>query len=69
VRDKKPEKIQVGMKLDVEVVEYFKKLAEDSGLSYQGMINFALRHCIKSGFKIASREDKSGEDESGKESV
>lgn len=42
----------VGLSLDKEVVDYFKALANESGLSYQGLINFCLRQCMVAGFHI-----------------
>ena len=35
----------VTMRLDCESVEYFKSLAEDSGIPYQTLINLYLRDC------------------------
>ena len=35
----------VTMRLDCESVEYFKSLAEDSGIPYQTLINLYLREC------------------------
>ncbi len=35
----------VTMRLDVDTVEYFKSLAEETGLPYQTLINLYLRDC------------------------
>lgn len=35
----------VTMRLDKDSVEYFKTLAEDSGIPYQTLINLYLRDC------------------------
>ena len=41
-------KKQVTIWLEEEVVEYFKGLAEDTGISYQSLINLYLQDCVKS---------------------
>lgn len=43
MRTKKP----VGLHLDEEIIAYFKKIANETGLSYQGLINFFLLEAIK----------------------
>ncbi len=43
---KKLEK-QVTIRLEEEVVEYFKGLAEETGISYQRLINLYLQDCVK----------------------
>ena len=35
----------VTMRLDCDSVDYFKSLAEDSGIPYQTLINLYLRDC------------------------
>jgi len=40
------EKKQITIKLNVEVVDYFKKEAEDSGVPYQSLINLYLMDCV-----------------------
>lgn len=35
----------VTMRLDVDVVGYFKRLAEETGMPYQNLINLYLRDC------------------------
>ena len=35
----------VTMRLDKEIVEYFKELAEESGIPYQTLINLYLKDC------------------------
>ncbi|MCP4255643.1 MAG: BrnA antitoxin family protein [Candidatus Scalindua sp.] len=35
----------VTMRLDCDTVEYFKSLAEESGIPYQTLINLYLRDC------------------------
>ncbi|MEA5599284.1 DUF6364 family protein [Rivularia sp. UHCC 0363] len=41
-------KKQVTIRLEEDVVEYFKSLAEETGISYQSLINLYLQDCVKS---------------------
>jgi uncharacterized protein (DUF4415 family) len=41
-------KKQVTIRLEEEVVDYFKGLAEETGISYQSLINLYLQDCVKS---------------------
>lgn len=41
-------KQQVTIRLDREAVVYFKKLADETGVSYQVLINLFLRDCALS---------------------
>ena len=41
-------KKQVTIRLEEDVVSYFKELAEDTGISYQSLINLYLQDCVKS---------------------
>ena len=41
-------KQQVTIRLDKETVDYFKGLAEESGIAYQVLINLFLRECVTS---------------------
>ena len=40
-------KQQITMRLSVEVLDYFKDLAEETGIPYQNLIDFYLRDCVK----------------------
>ena len=40
-------KKQVTINLNEEVVEYFKKLSEETGIPYQNLINLYLLDCVK----------------------
>ena len=40
------EKKQVTINLNTDVVEYFKKQAENSGIPYQTLINLYLMDCV-----------------------
>jgi uncharacterized protein (DUF4415 family) len=41
---KRPKK-QLTIRLDEETVDYFRSLAEESGIPYQSLINLYLREC------------------------
>jgi len=41
-------KRQVTIRLDDQTIQYFKKLAEESGIPYQTLINLYLRDCAAS---------------------
>ena len=46
-------KKQVTLRLSVDVVEYFKQLAKETGIPYQQLINLYLRECAHAGKKPA----------------
>ena len=48
-RLKKP----VTIRLDEATIEYFKDLAEETGIPYQTLINLYLRDCAASGRRLA----------------
>ena len=39
-------KKQVTMRLGVDIIDYFKRMAEETGLPYQILINLSLRDCV-----------------------
>ena len=41
-------KKQVTLRLGVDVLDYFKKLAEETGVPYQNLINLYLQDCAHS---------------------
>ena len=41
-------KKQITIRLGVDVIEYFKELAEEIGIPYQNLINLYLRDCVAS---------------------
>lgn len=41
-------KRQVTIRLDEQTIEYFKRMAEESGIPYQTLINLYLRDCATS---------------------
>ncbi len=38
-------KKQVSIRLGLDVIDYFKNLAEETGISYQNLINLYLKDC------------------------
>ena len=49
----KRKKKLVGINLSPEVIDYFKKLAEDSQIPYQKLIDLYLMDCVKNKKKIS----------------
>jgi predicted DNA binding CopG/RHH family protein len=45
----------VGINLSPEVIDYFKKMAEESGLPYQKLIDLYLLDCAKKRKKLTLR--------------
>lgn len=45
-------KTQVTIRLGGDVIEYFKALAEESGIPYQSLINLYLRDCVAKNRKL-----------------
>lgn len=41
-------KKQITIRIDEDTIEYFKRMAEEKGLPYQGLINLYLRDCAES---------------------
>jgi len=41
-------KKQITIRVGVDVLEYFKELAEETGIPYQNLINLYLRDCVVS---------------------
>lgn len=41
----KKAKKQLTIRLDEDTIEYFRKLAEETGIPYQSLINLYLRDC------------------------
>jgi predicted DNA binding CopG/RHH family protein len=40
-------KKQITIRLDEEVIEYFKEMAEQKGIPYQNLINLYLKDCAE----------------------
>ncbi len=41
-------KKQVTIRLEEDVVDYFKQISEETGIPYQSLINLYLRDCVRS---------------------
>lgn len=46
-------KKQVTLRLNTDVIAYFKALSAETGIPYQNLINLYLRECAHSGKKLA----------------
>ena len=46
-------KKQVTIRIGVDVIEYFKNQAEETGVPYQNLINLYLRECVESNRKLS----------------
>jgi len=47
-------KQQVTIRLDYDTVKYFKRLAEETGIRYQALINLYLRECASTRKKLSN---------------
>lgn len=45
-------KKQITIRLEKEVIDYFKKQAKETGIPYQNLINFYLKDCAESHKKL-----------------
>ncbi len=45
-------KKQVTLRLGIDVIDYFKGLAEETGVPYQSLINLYLQECAQSHKKL-----------------
>ena len=45
-------KRQVTIRMGVDVIEYFKQLAQETGIPYQNLINLYLSDCVQSRRKL-----------------
>ncbi len=46
-------KQQVTIRLDQVTIKYFRRLAEETGIRYQTLINLYLRECASSGKRLS----------------
>ena len=46
-------KKQITIRLEPEVIDYFKELAEETGIPYQSLMNLYLQDCMKSQRKLS----------------
>ncbi len=54
-------KRQVTIRLDQQTIEYFKHLAEETGIAYQTLINLYLRDCAESQRELRLKWDSAGD--------
>ncbi len=45
-------KKQITLRLDPEVIEYFKQMSSEKGIPYQSLINLYLQDCATTGRKL-----------------
>ena len=43
---------QISIRIDIDTIEYFKKKAEETGITYQNLINLYLADCAVQSKKI-----------------
>ena len=43
---------QISIRIDIDTIEYFKNQAEETGITYQNLINFYLSNCALQKKKI-----------------
>ena len=46
-------KKQITIRMGVDIIDYFKDLAEETGVPYQNLINLYLRDCVQSKRKLS----------------
>ena len=46
-------KRQVTIRMGIDIIDYFKQMAADTGIPYQNLINLYLRDCVQSRRKIS----------------
>jgi uncharacterized protein (DUF4415 family) len=45
-------KKQLTIRMGTDIIEHFKRMAEETGIPYQNLINLYLRDCVQSGKKL-----------------
>ena len=45
-------KKQVTIRMSGDIIEYFKDMADESGIPYQSLINLSLRDCVANRRKV-----------------
>ena len=48
-------KKQVTIRMGIDIIDYFKAMAEETGIPYQSLINLYLRDCMQSGRKLRTK--------------
>lgn len=52
-------KKQVTIRMGVDIIEYFKQMADKTGIPYQNLINLYLRDCMATQRKLSFISDSS----------
>ena len=47
---------QVTLRMEPEIIDYFKKMSTRSGLPYQNLITLYLRHCMSEQHELSFRK-------------
>jgi len=45
-------KKQLTIRMGLDIIEHFKRMAEETGIPYQNLINLYLRDCVRSQRKL-----------------
>ncbi len=48
-------KQQVTIRMGIDIIDYFKQLADETGIPYQNLINLYLRDCVQSHRKLSMK--------------
>ncbi len=48
-------KQQVTIRMGVDIIDYFKQLADETGIPYQNLINLYLRDCVQAHRKLSMK--------------
>ena len=49
-------KKQITIRINEDVIEYFKKMSEETDIPYQNLINLYLRDCVESERKLTFQQ-------------
>ena len=58
---KKPTKIMISMRLDEDIIQFFKTEASKQGVPYQRLINLCLRNYVEKQKRLEKKNKVSGE--------
>ncbi len=53
-------KKQVTIRIGVDVIDYFKNMADETGVPYQNLINLYLRDCVQSNRRLSFKWTQQG---------
>ena len=46
---------EMTIQLDQDTIQYFRRLADETGIRYQTLINLYLRECVSSGKRLSNK--------------